>query len=253
MTSAAGDAEAMAERGVEQGFKTIVAAGGDGTVNEVVNGIAESGVELGILPVGTMNVFAAELGIPNKLEAAWGVIEQGRVREIDLPHCNGEYFVQLGGVGLDAQVVKATSLESKKALGPLSYVLSLAQISAQTPPQLQIAVEGAGEREGRFVLVGNGRFYGGPLVLFKEAQLDDGLLDVVIFKNQSPWDVIRYVQAIVFGNHPELPDVEYFQAPSVQISGPEGIPYEIDGELSGNLPCRFSFAPTKLRVRVPLS
>ena len=179
-THAAGDAEAMAERGVEQGFNTIVAAGGDGTVNEVVNGIGESGVPLGILPVGTMNVFAMELGLPNNLEEAWKVIETGQDREIDLPVCNGEYFVQLGGVGLDAEVVKATTVESKKALGPLSYVLSLAQISAKTPPQLQLTAEGIGEREGRFVLVGNGRFYGGPLVLFKEAKVEVEFVEDVV-------------------------------------------------------------------------
>ncbi|HEY5792242.1 MAG TPA: diacylglycerol kinase family protein [Chthoniobacterales bacterium] len=250
-TRAAGDAEALAERGVEQGFETIVAAGGDGTVNEVVNGIGESGVPLGILPVGTMNVFAMELGIPPGLEEAWRVIDQGRVREIDLPVCNGEFFVQLGGVGLDAEVVKATTVESKKALGPLSYVLSLAQISAQVPPRLHITAEGVGKREGRFVLVGNGRFYGGPLVLFKDARVDDGLLDVVIFKNQSPWDVVRYVQAIVFGSHPALPDVEYFQTRAIRVEGHESIPYEVDGELSGTLPCEFSFAESKLRVRAP--
>jgi len=250
-THAAGDAEALAERGVEQGFETIVAAGGDGTVNEVVNGIGESGVALGILPVGTMNVFALELGLPNNLEEAWQVIEHGADREIDLPVGNGEYFVQLGGVGLDAEVVKATSVESKKALGPLSYVLSLAQISTQAPPQLRIHAAGIGEREGRFVLVGNGRYYGGPLVLFKDAKVDDGLLDVVIFKNQSPWDVVRYVQAVLFGNHPALSDVEYFQTRSVRVEGAEGVPYELDGELAGVLPCEFAFAASKLRVRVP--
>lgn len=251
-THAAGDAEAMAERGVAQGFDTIVAAGGDGTVNEVVNGIGESGVALGILPVGTMNVFAMELGLPNNLEEAWKVIEYGRDREIDLPVCNGDYFVQLGGVGLDAEVVKATSVESKKALGPLSYVVSLAQISAKFPPELRITAEGVGEREGRFVLIGNGRYYGGPLVLFKEARLDDGLLDVVVFKNQSPWDVVRYVQAILFGSHADLPDVEYFQTRSLKVRGGDEIPYELDGELAGTLPGEFRFANSRLRVRVPI-
>jgi YegS/Rv2252/BmrU family lipid kinase len=251
-TRQAGDAEAMAERGVAQGFRTIIAAGGDGTVNEVVNGIGEARVTLGILPVGTMNVFALELGIPgNSLRRAWDVIEEGAAREIDLPMANDEYFVQLAGVGLDAEVVRQTSPDSKKALGPVSYVLSLAQVAARKAPVIH-AVDAAGKRhDGSFILVGNGRFYGGPLVLFRDAALDDGLLDVVVFKNQSHWDVIRYVQAIVFGTHQDLPDVEYFQTERLSVSSGTSVPVELDGEISGAVPFEFGFARRRLRVLCP--
>jgi len=251
-TRAAGDAEAMAERAVEQGYRTIVAAGGDGTVNEVVNGIAGADVTLGILPVGTMNVFALELGIPqNNLKKAWAVIEQGRCREIDLPCGNDEHFVQLAGVGLDAEVVKQTTPDFKKALGPASYVLSLLQVAARKAPKIVVRSADGKVRRGSFVLVGNGRYYGGPLVLFRNARLDDGLLDVVIFKNQSHWDVMRYLHAIVFGNHQELPDVEYFQTKSVQVSSDTDVPVELDGEMVGVLPYEFGFAKRNLHVLAP--
>jgi YegS/Rv2252/BmrU family lipid kinase len=251
-TAAPGDAEAMAERAVEQGFRTIVAAGGDGTVNEVVNGMAESDATLGILPVGTMNVFASELGIPQgNLRKAWAVIQKGRAREVDLPRANEEYFVQLAGVGLDAEVVRQTSPDSKKALGPMSYLLSLAHVAARKPPRVHLQPSNSHPREGSFVLVGNGRLYGGPFVVFKEARLDDGLLDVLVFQNQSHWDIIRYFQAIAFGMHPGLPDVEYFQTPSLKLTSTDFVPVEVDGELTGSLPYSFGFAPKRLRVLAP--
>ena len=251
-TSSPGDARGLAARAVSQGYGTIVAAGGDGTINEVVNGIGGADVQFGILPVGTMNVFAAELGIPqNNLPKAWQVIEAGCSRLVDLPQANHEYFVQLAGVGLDAEVVRQTTPDSKKVLGPMSYLLTLAQVAARQPPKILIELVDGATREGSFVLVGNGRFYGGPFVVFKDARLDDGLLDVLVFQNQSHWDLIRYFQAIAFGNHPALPDVEYFQSRGLRLTSLAPVPVEIDGELIGSLPYEFGFSNGKLRVLVP--
>jgi len=252
MTSTSGDAREMARAGIQEGFRTIVAAGGDGTVNEVVNGVAGSDVDLGILPVGTMNVFASELGLPQgSLSKAWKIIEAGSTRHLDLPTANGSHFVQLAGIGLDAEVVQRTTPDSKRALGPLSYLLTLAQVAAKTPPTVRLEPLDSEPREGSFALIGNGRFYGGPFVLFKDARLDDGLMDVLVFKNQSHWDVVRYVQAIAFGNHPELHDVEAFQTRGLRVSSPTDVPVELDGELSGMLPCTFSISGKKLRVLAP--
>jgi len=254
MTSAVGDARAMAREAVDEGFHAIVAAGGDGTVNEVANGVAGSGVSFGILPIGTMNVFSTELDIPqNDLRAAWEVIESGHLRELDLPQANKSHFVQLAGIGLDAEVVRQTTPESKKSLGPVSYLLTLAQIAAVSPPSVIIEPDDSARREGSFVLVGNGRLYGGPFVLFKNARLDDGLLDVLVFKNQSHWDVVRYFQAIAFGSHADLPDVEYFQTRSMTVHSKGRVPVELDGELADVLPCRFEISPKKFPVLAPRS
>lgn len=252
LTARAGDAEAMAERAVQQGYRTIVAAGGDGTVNEVVNGIGQADVTFGVLPVGTMNVFALELGIPvGNLKKAWNVIERGNIRRIDLPRANDEYFVQLAGVGLDAEVVRQTTPDFKKALGPVSYALSLAHVAARKPPRIRVLDGGGTVRHGCFVLVGNGRFYGGPVVLFRDARPDDGLLDVLVFKNQSHWDVMRYLHAIFFGAHAELPDVEYFQTPRLSVTADAEVPVELDGEIAGLVPFEFGIARRKLRVLAP--
>jgi YegS/Rv2252/BmrU family lipid kinase len=252
-TSEFGEARRVASQGVVDGFETIVAAGGDGTINEVVNGLGGSTVRLGILPVGTVNVLAQEIGLPQgNLREAWRIIEQGKTIALDLPMANGQYFIQLAGVGLDAEVVRRTTTDLKKTFGPLSYILSLIQIASARPPKLILETEGWPPREGCFALIGNGRLYGGPFPLFKRASSSDGLLDVVVFKNQSHWDVVRYFQAIAFGKHEELPDVEYFQTPSLRVSGPEGVPVELDGELAGAVPCEFRISPTKLNVIAPV-
>lgn len=247
-TTGPGGALPLAAQGVKDGFRTIVAAGGDGTVNEVVNGMDGADVRLGILPVGTMNVFAAELGLPvTNLAACWDVIASDQERSIDLPCANSQYFVQLGGIGLDAQVVKETTWASKKSLGPLSYLISATQIAARRPPRL--VVESDGERhEGSFVLIGNGRYYGGPFVIFPNARIDDGKLDVLVFRNMSHLDIVRYVHGIIFGSHTRLPDVTPFQASNVIVSSDEDVPVEVDGELIGQVPVTFRVSPGKLRV-----
>ena len=252
LTSEPGDACRLAREAVAEGYETIVAAGGDGTINGVVNGVAGSTARMGILPLGTVNVLAKEVGIPEgNLAAAWEIIVKGETLALDLPLANDQYFIQLAGVGLDAEVVRRTSHESKKNFGPLSYILTLVQLAAARPPKVVLETEGWPPREGCFALIGNGRLYGGPFPIFKRASLYDGLLDVVLFKNQSHWDVIRYFQAIAFGTHSELPDVEYFQTSTLRVSGNGEVPVELDGELAGSLPCEFRISPSKLNVLAP--
>ena len=235
---------------MEKGFTTVVAAGGDGTINEVVNGLSGSQVKLGILPVGTMNVFASELGLPMRLKEAWKVIQAGHTRDIDLACANRQYFIQLAGVGLDAQVVKETSWQAKRNLGPLSYVISAAQIMARKPPVLHVEADGE-SIDGSFVLIGNGRFYGGPLPFFRDARFDDGLLDVLVFKNQSHLDIARYLAHILVGQHSRLGDVRYLQTKKLHVSSEVAVPVEVDGELAAELPMTFRISSRKLRVLVP--
>ena len=250
-TSALGEAHLLAEKAILNGFSTVVAAGGDGTINEVVNGIADSNITLGILPIGTMNVFATELSLPiGNLEKCWEVIQSNQVREIDLPMANDRYVVQLAGIGLDDQAVMETSSDLKRTIGPFSYLISLAQIIGRKPPSLLVEYEG-GKLEGSFVIIGNGRYYGGPFQIFKNAQIDDGLLDVIVCKNMSLIDLIRYLHGGLFGTHIQLPDVEYVQTARVTVSREQEVPVEVDGEVIGNLPVTFGFASHKLQVLAP--
>jgi YegS/Rv2252/BmrU family lipid kinase len=251
-TSGAGEAERIARNAVVEGYEKIVAAGGDGTVNEIVNGIAGHNVTLGLLPIGTMNVFATELGLPlNDLAGCWKIIEENRTHRVDLPRANGQHFVQLAGVGLDAQAVKETSRAFKRSFGPLSYLISAVQVASRTPPVLRIESEDASTDEGSFVLVGNGRLYGGRFPFFKQALMDDGLLDVIVFKRLNYLDIIRYLQDVVFTPQISSPEVEYFKTKRLRVSSEETVPVEIDGELVGNCPVEFRIRAGGLRVLTP--
>ena len=252
VTSHSGEAEALARRAVEEGFARIVAAGGDGTVSQVANGLAGSNAILGVLPMGSVNVFAMELGLPlHNLQRCWDIIEDTNLRLFDMPSANEKYFVQLAGVGLDAQVVKETSLAFKRSFGPLSYLISAAQIAARQPPKLFIESEHTSVEEGSFVLVGNGRLYGGPFPFFKQAVIDDGLFDVVIFKRLGYLEIIRYLQDVVFSADIKVPEIEYFQTRQLRITSEQDVPLELDGELAGNCPVDFRIRTRALRVLAP--
>jgi diacylglycerol kinase family enzyme len=168
-----------------------------------------------------------------------------------MPRANDKHFVQLAGVGLDAQVVKETSRAFKRSFGPLSYLVSAAQIAARRPPRLRIESANAVTEEGSFVLVGNGRLYGGPFPFFKNAVIDDGLVDVVIFKQLGYLEIIKYLQNVVFSSAIRLPEVEYFQTERLRVTSDENVPVEIDGELIGECPVEFQMLKQKLRVLVP--
>lgn len=250
-TQGPGDAEAQTERAIEQGFDTIVAAGGDGTVNEVVNGIGTAPVALGILPMGTVNVFALEMGIPFNIPAAWKVIRSRKIRAIDLASANGHLFVQMAGIGLDAQVVERNSRRIKHVLGPLSYLLTATKVAAERPPRLRVFCEGHPTMEGSFVLIGNGRFYGGPFALFTEADIQDGLLDIYVFKYMNYVALMRYFRGALFGSLAKFTDVHHFKAAHLVVKSDRLVPLEADGELAGQSPVEFTVRRRKLRVIVP--
>ncbi|HEX4202093.1 MAG TPA: diacylglycerol kinase family protein [Chthoniobacterales bacterium] len=234
---------------VEQGYDHIIVAGGDGTVNGVINGIDSKDVLLSVLPVGTMNVFAYELGIrSSQLKKCWELIQHGQPKSVDLVLANQNYFVQLAGVGLDALTLQATDLQMRKTIGPVSYVLAAAKVIGRPAPDLKLQFEDGSEAAGRFVLIGNGRFYGGPFSLFREARNDDGLLDLLIFKHQSYLDIFRYLQGVLMGNHIDFPDIEYRRVTSAQVMSDQPVPLELDGDIAGSTPVHFAIAPSKLQV-----
>jgi diacylglycerol kinase (ATP) len=246
------EAESVTERAAslaEQGYDHIIVAGGDGTVNGVINGIGSKDVLLSVLPVGTMNVFAYELGIrSSQLKKCWELIQQGQPKTVDLVLANQNYFVQLAGVGLDALALQATDLQMRKTIGPVSYLLAAAKVIGRPAPDLKLEFEDGSEAAGCFVLIGNGRFYGGPFSLFREARNDDGLLDLLIFKHQSYLDIFRYLQGVLMGNHIDFHDIEYRRVASAQVMSDQPVPLELDGDIAGSTPVHFAIAPKKLQV-----
>ena len=182
-TNHAGEARELAARFAAQGEPVVIAAGGDGTLNEVVSGLAGTSTILGVLPAGTMNVFAREMGIPfDSLERAFGVIERGFIREVDLFEANGSPFVQMAGVGFDAQVIEETTWESKKMLGPLAYLLAAVKVLGERPPNMEVIFADGRREQGVAVITGNGSLYGGQFRFFRNANNHDSKLDVLVYK-----------------------------------------------------------------------
>ncbi|HTL58481.1 MAG TPA: diacylglycerol kinase family protein [Candidatus Limnocylindrales bacterium] len=265
LTSGPGDARRLATEAVVEGFDTVVAAGGDGTVNEVLNGLGDApkGFErarLGVMPLGTVNVFARELNIPLKPERSWAAIRQGKETVIDLPRvehgANGaggfSYFAQLAGAGLDARAIELVRWELKKRVGPLAYVVAGLQALLGAP--WSITAAGSNHNvTGGLVLIGNGRLYGGPFRIFPKADLRDGLLDVCVLPRVNWFTLARCgPQLLVRGQLPASA-AEWFQAQSLTLTASSRTPLEVDGELLGCLPAKFSIERSRLRVVVPLA
>jgi YegS/Rv2252/BmrU family lipid kinase len=263
MTSAPGEARRLAKDAVGEGFEIIVAGGGDGTVNEVLNGIgdAQDGFDracLGVLPLGTVNVFAREIAIPSKLESAWEIIRQERESKIDLPRVefgeNGSrqkrYFVQLAGAGLDARAIELVKYQVKKLVGPLAYVM--AGFHALLGPPSKIGVTGGKHSStGGLVMIGNGRLYGGEFRLFPKADLRDGLLEICVLPRVDWFTLARCSPELLLRGVLTASAHELFQAETVTLTSESPTPLQIDGELIGHLPATFSLDRSRLRVIAP--
>jgi YegS/Rv2252/BmrU family lipid kinase len=263
LTAAAGDARRLAAEAVIEGFEIVTAAGGDGTVNEVLNGIgdAPNGFErtrLAVLPLGTVNVFARELAIPTRLEPAWKVICAGRETCIDLPRVeygsNGatarRYFVQLAGAGLDARAIELVEYRLKRKIGPLAYVLAGLNALRGAPSKIT-ATAGNNSATGGLVLIGNGRLYGGQFRVFPDADLRDGLLDVCVFPRVDWMTLMRCGPGLLLKGTLPAGATKAFRAESLTLASATAAPLEVDGELVGKLPATFSLERSRLKVIVP--
>ncbi len=234
-TGSAEEARETAAMFARNGEPIVIAAGGDGTLNAVVQGLAGSDTALGVLPAGTMNVFARELGIPfDDLPRAFEVIEEGRVREIDLFEANGAPFVQMAGVGFDAMVIEETAWETKKMLGPLAYLLAAVKVLGEKPPRMEVVCADGRREEGVAVLAGNGALYGGQFKLFHKADNQDRMLDVLVFKEAGYKLVLDSLRGLALGNM-EIGNstVTYMQARSIRVTADREVPLQVDGELAG--------------------
>lgn len=262
-TTAAGMARSLAAQTVTEGFETIVAAGGDGTVNEVLNGIGDvpegfARARLAVLPLGTINVFARELGVPIRLRGSWEIIRRGRETQIDLPRVEftnqgrteQRYFAQLAGSGVDSRAVEIVEWQLKRKIGFFAYVVAGVRAMKQHAPPITLSAAGE-SMSGEQVLIGNGRFYGGPLVAFPQADLRDGLLDVCLYPRVNWTTVIACAWGIATGRLSRMGGARHLQSESITLTAPNRTPLELDGELVGELPATFSIRRHGLRVVVP--
>jgi diacylglycerol kinase (ATP) len=254
-TRSPGDATRLALEAALDGATTVVAAGGDGTVNEVVNGLADrpdaQRPSLGVIPLGTVNVFAKELGLPNTIPACWNIIQSGHSRLIDLAlarHAGGSrWFIQMAGAGLDAIAIARVHLPLKRLIGPGAYLWAGLGAIVRPLPTIQIRI-GPESVSGQLALVGNGRFYGGRFSVFPQAHLDDGRLDLAVLNRAHPFALARAGIAAFRGRLLQHPGVVHRQSTTFDFSGPVASPFQVEGDNIGTLPVSFTVAPSVLRV-----
>ena len=262
-TAAPGDARRLATEAVADGFELIVAAGGDGTVNEVLNGIGDASdgfarARLGVLPLGTVNVFAREIGLPLRIERAWQALQCGRETRVDLPRvefsANGvrrrQHFVQLAGAGLDARAIEIVTWPLKKKFGLLAYVIAGMKALRGDLSKITARIDGQ-NATGELILIGNGRFYGGPLEIFPKADLRDGFLDICVLPKANWLTMFRCAPALLARRKLPANAAQRLRASTFELTGDIPTPFELDGEWAGRLPATFSVAREQLRVVIP--
>jgi len=250
-TRGPGEAEELAREGAAAGYDVLVAAGGDGTVNQAVNGLAGSATPLAVLPLGTANVLAAEIGLPRAPRQLAELIARGRARPIHPGRVDGRLFVMMAGAGLDAHAVAAVDPRLKRRLGMAAYWLALLRAYFSFPyPAYRVEVGGAVHRAAS-VVVANGHYYAGRFVCASQARLDEPGFRVCLFAAPGRLSALRYGLALLLRRLEGRADYAVIAAPALAISGPPGEPLQADGELVATLPARLEVAPEPLYLIMP--
>jgi YegS/Rv2252/BmrU family lipid kinase len=232
-------------------YDLIITAGGDGTINEVINGMVHSNATLVIIPFGSTNVLACELGIPNNPEESAELITKGKKIEMDLGYAvtkeESRYFSMMLGVGPFAQVIKNMIPEFKKRWGRFAYPLGLIKLLFKYKWH-KIYVKHEAESIGYFVIMSNIKYYAGEYEIADRANIRDGLLDLVIINRKNPWDIIALIFSFTIGKLNKYLRKEYYQTKEADIYSNHEMQIQVDGEALGKTPVKVKILPKALRV-----
>jgi len=255
LTTHRGDAREVAR--TSKDTDVIIAAGGDGTVNEIVNGLAARRPDqplpaVGFLPLGTANVLAWELGLPCDPDGLVRMIEGGQVLQVMPGKANDDRFALMASVGVDARAVAAVGKKTKRVLGWAAYVLAALRAIRQAPPRLRVSIDGQ-EVEARTVIVTRARCYGGPFVLATDAGLYSDGLHVVMLQSYGLMAALRYGIALLLKRLAQLDDVTVTSGRHVEIRGPADEPVQMDGDVTAVLPLDVSIDRRPVPFLVPES
>ena len=256
LTRGPGDAAEIAGRVARNGSSDVIVAGGDGTINEAIQGLAGTNARLGIIPRGTANVLARELGLPLDDEQALKIAVQGKTREIYLGLAIDEttnerrHFALMAGIGLDASVVRRVQPSLKKRIGKGAFWISgLSHLATWNPKPFTLEIDNQ-NYTATFAAIGKSARYGGDLAITPGARLDQREFEICIIQTMSR---LRYLHLLSYamrdGMPRDSPEVQFVKATSVKAHGDAQV--QVDGELLGHLPMRFEIAPHSLNVIVP--
>jgi len=254
-TTAPKEATRIAADAAAAGFDRILAVGGDGTLHEVVNGVAGTHLAVGVLPLGTGNDFARSAGILRAPAPLLEALHRGGTRPIDLGRVHERYYINIAGAGFDAEVARRVNAMRSKAKGTIPYLMTAVGLAFRyEPPQMTVTLDDGpamGPEARLLVAVGNTRAYGGGMQVCPRAEVDDGLLDVLLVGDVRGWATLGLLPKVFLGAHLGHPAVGYVRAHSVRLEGPAGVALHADGEVLGGLPATFSVHPAALRLWMP--
>jgi len=256
-TEGEGHATELARQAAEDGFELVVAAGGDGTLNEVLNGLAVdlSAVRLGVVPLGTGNDFVRSIGVPAELDEAVEVLCRGRTRRIDVARASAgaatRYFLNMSAGGFSNEIDELMDPEVKRRWGPLAYVRSAAMaIPELTAHHARIVLDGEEELEVDLyaMVVANARYVASGIPAAPSARLDDGALDVLVFRETTAAQLAGLLPRALLGRHEESEHVVWRRAQRVEVEADPPLPFNADGEPIGDSPATFEILPRALEI-----
>ena len=250
-TTRSGDAEDFARSATAIDCDVLVAAGGDGTINEVINGMVERDLPLAIIPLGTANVLAAEIGLTTQPEEIARTIVGGRRVAVSVGRINDRRFIQMAGVGFDAHVVESVSPSLKRLLGKGAYVIeSLMEIINHVPTRFDVEIDGV-DHGAATVILSNGHFYAGRFVCAPEASIETPVLHVSLFRDAGRVAWVKYSLALLLGLIPQLKSVDIVTGRHIRLRGPAGEPVQCDGDILAALPAEVTVEPDRLDLMMP--
>ena len=279
------DAIRLARDAVTKGARVVIAAGGDGTVNEVANGLVGTDAALGVLPVGTTNSWALQMGIPalnpvlpstqaakliasleeriarpfpasyyrKMLLDAARVLVEGRTVAVDVGELSGRYFLISAGIGLEAAIVESISPKEKRALGSWAYVLTAIGSAYRYPgTDVRLNLDGKVVNVSTpLIVVSNIQLYGGMMAIGPKACVNDAKLDVCIFKGDGFFTFVQYAMEVLSHRHLQDPKVEYYQCRDIVVESARSLPVHVDGEPFTRTPVTIRTVPSSLKVIIP--
>jgi|TARA_R100000322_G_scaffold99519_9_gene63059 diacylglycerol kinase (ATP) len=252
LTEAAGHATDLARAAARSGrADVIVAAGGDGTINEVARGLLGQGVPLGIVPLGTANVLAVEIGLPPNADEISSMLLGGPAELIGTGLVQGEIFLMMVGIGFDGEIVHGIDPKLKRLWGKGAFIWSGLKVWVRGPAHdIRLVADGR-EKRAAWAIVTNGRHYAGPYVLAPDARITQPGLTLFLFHKPSRFAFAVYLAALGSGIVPRLPGVEVLPARHINVLAPEGLAVEVDGDDRGFLPQVIERGTQFLRMVVP--
>lgn len=247
-----GDATKIAKAYKEK-YTDIISVGGDGTLTEIVDGLAGFEGNLGIIPAGTGNDFARTIELPSAIETCLDIIIQGKTRAVDIPTVNNSRFINVASFGIDSGVIIDTDKIKKKITGTTAYVLSaLKNIMQFKPYRVTMEIDDMTvSEEVVIVAVGNGKYFGGGMKVTPNAEIDDGLLDVVIARKTKKSKLVQLFTKLFKGTHMSDPIVEHYKCKKFSIMSSDEIFINTDGNLIGKVPAQIEVGNDKINVIIP--